>query len=47
MRQQLLDYLTMTLRYGCDQAQETFERLQTAECRLQIESEDCRLKTED
>jgi nucleoside-diphosphate-sugar epimerase len=27
MRQQLLDYLTMTLRYGCDQAQETFEEL--------------------
>jgi nucleoside-diphosphate-sugar epimerase len=27
MRQQILDYLTMTLRYGCDQAQETFEEL--------------------
>jgi hypothetical protein len=27
MRQQILDYLTMTLRYGCDQAQETFEDL--------------------
>jgi nucleoside-diphosphate-sugar epimerase len=27
MRQQILDYLTMTLRFGCDQAQETFEEL--------------------
>ena len=27
MRQQILDYLTMTLRYGCDQSQETFEEL--------------------
>jgi len=27
MRQQILDYLTMTLRYGCDQAQDTFEEL--------------------
>jgi nucleoside-diphosphate-sugar epimerase len=27
MRQQILDYITMTLRFGCDQAQETFEEL--------------------
>jgi nucleoside-diphosphate-sugar epimerase len=40
MRQQILDYLTMTLRYGCDQAQETFEE-------LTIRTEDRRLKTED
>ena len=27
MRQQMLDYLTMTLRFGCDEAQETFEEM--------------------
>jgi nucleoside-diphosphate-sugar epimerase len=27
LRQQLLDYLTMTLRFGCDEAQETFEEI--------------------
>ncbi len=27
LRQQLLDYRPMTLRFGCDRAQETFEEI--------------------
>jgi hypothetical protein len=42
MRQQILDYLTMTLRFGCDQAQETFEELSLRRVNFRLANADCR-----
>lgn len=45
LRQHLQDYVTMTLRIGCDRAQETLERLETAARRRRVAETEAELET--